>query len=178
VAGIACFSEVFRVFVGRFACFSLDCRAILRVFRVFWEKELSDRTKHMRIISMTTPTLPHPRQTHFNHIPVFSRFDKNTYWNTASLICWVESRFDSIGILLSNYFSSYENSLALIFQTSLQFLALCLLSWVNTVKRGCSEKKELSDIWPPPRYPRQTHFIITSLFFRGLTKILIETLHL
>ena len=40
---------------------------------------LSDRTKHMRIISMTTPTLPHPRQTHFNHIPVFSRFDKNTY---------------------------------------------------------------------------------------------------
>ena len=52
----------------------------------------------MRIISMTTPTLPHPRQTHFNHIPVFSRFDKNTYWNTASLICWVSSweqiRFD------------------------------------------------------------------------------------
>ena len=36
VAGIACFSEVFRVFVGRFACFSLDCRAILRVFRAFF----------------------------------------------------------------------------------------------------------------------------------------------
>jgi len=35
VAGIACFSEVFRVFVGRFACFSLDCRAILRVFARF-----------------------------------------------------------------------------------------------------------------------------------------------
>ena len=35
VAGIACFSIVFRVFVGRFTCFSLDCRAISVFFARF-----------------------------------------------------------------------------------------------------------------------------------------------
>ena len=40
VAGIACFSHVFRVFVGRFMCFSLDCRAI-SVFFVFFSRVFS-----------------------------------------------------------------------------------------------------------------------------------------